>query len=118
MRPPVTSDPLTILLEHNHWATRRLLDLCSGLFAAQFHERFDIGPGSLHDTLTHLVDCMRVWADRAAGRPRRPSLGGPPGSPRTGHTPAELGRLLDEASADLRALLASSRDRLGSHVQV
>ena len=22
MRPPVTSDPLTILLGHNHWATR------------------------------------------------------------------------------------------------
>ena len=54
------SDPLQILLSHDRWATAQLLDACGKLSADQFHRRFDIGPGSLHDTLTHIVGAMRT----------------------------------------------------------
>ena len=114
MRPPVTSDPLAILLGHNCWATHKVLGLCRALSAEQFHQRFDVGPGSLHDALRHLVQNMRAWADDAAGRAARPSLG----ELKDRHTPDEIGRLLDEASDDLRALIDESRGRLDEHVRV
>src|SRR5687768_15495754 len=112
MRPPVTSDPLTILLGHNHWATRRVLDLCRGLSPAQLQRRFDIGPGSLHDTLVHVVDCMRWWADDVRGRPRRPSLA-PPGH---AFSVDDVSRLFDEAHAEFEALVEESDGRLGDFV--
>src|SRR3954447_9486252 len=101
MRPPITSDPLSILLGHNRWATGRVLDLCRGLSVAQFHQRFDIGPGSLHDTLAHIVDCMRWWADHVNDRPSRQSII-PAGSPLSID---DLSRLLDAVDAELRNLI-------------
>ena len=91
------SDPLEILLAHDQWATRQLLDACSKLSDEQFHRRFDMGPGSLHDTVTHTLAAMRAWADMLAGREQRPRLEG------TQRTTAELTTLLDEISADLAA---------------
>ena len=44
------SDPLQILLQHDKWATTRILDACTKLTDEAFHKRFDMGPGSLHDT--------------------------------------------------------------------
>jgi uncharacterized damage-inducible protein DinB len=112
MRAPVTSDPLTILLGHNEWATRRVLDLCARLTPAQFHQRFEIGPGSLHDTLAHIVDCLRWWADDVRGRPRRNTI-----APATARLSVDdLSRLLDEASADLAQLIEESRGNLGGFV--
>ena len=61
MRPPVTSDPFTALLKHNHWATHRIFELCTPLSAEQFHQRFGIGFGSLHDTLLHVIATIRAW---------------------------------------------------------
>jgi uncharacterized damage-inducible protein DinB len=90
------------LLGHDEWATRRLLERCRGLTPAQFTQRFDMGPGSLHDTLTHVVSAMRRWADRIEGRPLRESLE-KPAAPRP---PAELVRYLDEAARDLRSVAA------------
>ena len=55
----LSADPLDILLKHDRWGTRRLLDVCEGLTAEQFQRRFDMGPGSLHDTLTHIIAAMR-----------------------------------------------------------
>lgn len=115
MRPPVTSDPLLALLGHNRWATHKVIDLCASLSAHQFHRQFDIGPGSLHDALVHVVGNMRGWADDVAARdPRQASLGSAPRR----YTPGELGELLDEASDDLGALIEQSRGRLGEHVLV
>lgn len=70
------SDPLSILLHHDRWATMQLLDVCAGLSEEQLHRRFEIGPGSLHDTLTHMVAVLRTWADSLAGRDLRPRLEG------------------------------------------
>lgn len=68
------SDPLQILLSHDRWATAQLLDACGKLTDEQFHRAFDIGPGSLHDTLTHIIGAMRTWTDSLAGSELRPRL--------------------------------------------
>ncbi len=95
-----TSDPLDILLTHDHWATRQLLDACAKLTPEQFHHPFDIGPGSLHAATSHLLAAMRAWTDMLAGREQRPRLD----APGSQHTPAELQSLLDEIAADLWTL--------------
>ena len=102
------SDPLDISLAHNAWATRELLRACERLNDAQWHQRFDMGPGSLHDTLTHIVGAMFRWADRIDGPPRalRPSI-----EDSTQRTVAELIALLDEAAADLDSSAVRARQR-------
>ncbi|MCH8152670.1 MAG: DinB family protein [Planctomycetes bacterium] len=92
-----TSDPIDILLRQNCWATRNLLESCEALPSEQFHQRFEIGPGSLHDTITHILAAMRGWGDMLAGRDQRPRLEGEQ------RTPQELLGLLDEISDDLEA---------------
>lgn len=67
-------DFLSILMNHNLWATRVLIDRCRELSAEQFHRRFDIGLGSIHDTLRHVAGAMLRWADRLGSRPLRPSI--------------------------------------------
>ncbi|GAB4135813.1 MAG: hypothetical protein Tsb009_02500 [Planctomycetaceae bacterium] len=90
-----TSDPVEILLATNHWATRNLLEACVNLTEDQFHQSFEMGPGSLHNTLTHIVGAMRGWGDLLAGREFRPR---PEGEK---YTPQQLLDMLDEAAADL-----------------
>jgi len=46
---------------------------CRDLTPAPSSQRFDIGPGSLHDTLLHVVACVRRWTDRIGEHPLRPS---------------------------------------------
>ncbi len=122
---PLTSDPLTILAAHNAWATRKLLQSCAKLSREQFHQKFEIGLGSLHENLTHIVGVMLRWADRIAGRPlREPIMKLPfPGAPATTQarerTPSELLAILDEADADLKSVIETARARgLAQTVQV
>lgn len=93
-----TSTPVDILLTTNRWATQNLLQACSALTEDQFHQRFEMGPGSLHDTLTHILGSMRGWGDLLAGREQRPVLleEGP-------FTPQRLLELLEELADDLEA---------------
>lgn len=93
-----TSDPIEVLLAHDHWASRNLLSACGPLTDGQFHRRFEMGPGSLHDTTTHVIGAMRRWTDFMARREARPRLE-EDGSRRT---PGQLLALLDEAAADLK----------------
>lgn len=95
------SDPLAILLAHNLWANRSLLDACAALSDEQWRRRFDIGPGSLHDTMTHIVGAMRVWNDVLARREVRPRIEG------SRYSVAEVRALHDEAGADLATQAAS-----------
>jgi uncharacterized damage-inducible protein DinB len=92
-----TSNPLDILLSHDRWATQKILEACAGLTEEQFQRRFEIGPGSLHDTTTHVLGAMRRWGDMLAGREQRQRLEGPR------RAPAELLGLLGEISADFAA---------------
>ena len=93
-----TSDPVTILLAHDAWATREIIGVCIGLNDEQFHRRFEMGPGSLHDTVTHTIAAMRVWTDILAQREVRPRIEG------TKRTLAELEQLHAEAAAELAAV--------------
>jgi uncharacterized damage-inducible protein DinB len=93
------SDPLQILLSHDRWATTQILDACGGLTADQFHRQFDIGPGSLHDTLTHVVGVTRVWTETLADTEPRPRLEAD-GQRRT---PGQLRSVLDEAWREFSA---------------
>jgi uncharacterized damage-inducible protein DinB len=67
----LTSDPLEVLLAHDAWATRAVLEHCGPLSTEQFHQEFAIGLGSLHVTLTHIISATRRWTDRLAGRTPR-----------------------------------------------
>ena len=89
--PP--SDPLDILLSHDRWATEQVLDACAQLTDEQFHRRFEIGHGSLHDTLTHVIAVVRALGDTLSGAEPRPRLE----SDGQGRTPAQLRALLDES---------------------
>lgn len=111
----LSSDPLAILAAHDAWATRRLLETCRGLTREQFHRKFPIGLGSLHDNLTHIVGVMRRWADRIAERELRAPIAAIPGvapSPDVRERTAdELLALLAEAEEDLRRVMEAARAR-------
>ena len=91
------SDPLAISLAHDRWATTQVLDACARLDPDPFHRRFDLGPGSLHDTLTHLVSAARTWNDTLAGRAPRPR----PDGDGLSRTPGQLRELFEEAWEEL-----------------
>ena len=95
------SDPIDILLTQNRWATRNMLETCEGLSSEQFHQKFEMGVGSLHDTLTHILGAMRGWGDMLAGREQRPRLEGET------RTPQELLEMLEGLSADLETSAAA-----------
>jgi len=56
-------DPIEILLAHDRWATGNVIEACDALSTDQFHQAFEIGPGSLHDTVVHIIGAMRGWTD-------------------------------------------------------
>lgn len=93
-----TSDPVQILLAHNHWATRNILDACAKLSDQQLDRPFEMGLGSLRATLTHVLSAMRGWGDLLAQRPQRDRLEaqGP-------MTPVQMLETLDELGADILA---------------
>jgi uncharacterized damage-inducible protein DinB len=99
----MTHDPLTILLAHDRWATHQLLDACGGLTPEQFHQPFEMGPGSLHNTVEHILGAMRFCADLVAGREPRPRLE----VPNSRRTVPELRALLDECHDEFDALATS-----------
>jgi uncharacterized damage-inducible protein DinB len=94
-----TSNPLDILLAHDHWATGQILAACAKVTPEQFHQRFEMGPGSLHDTTTHVLAAMRAWGDLLAGREQRPRLEG------TKRTIDELTKMLEEIATEFAALI-------------
>jgi uncharacterized damage-inducible protein DinB len=69
-----TSDPLTILLAHDQWATKQMLDACAKLTTEQFHQRFEMGCGSLHDNLTHMLSAMKAWTQTLSGQTPGPRM--------------------------------------------
>ncbi len=96
------SDPALILLAHNHWATRSVLDACAGLSDEQLDREFDMGVGTLRTTMTHVLGAMRGWGDLLAGREQRERLeaSGP-------HTPVALLELLDGIAGEIFELATS-----------
>ena len=93
------SDPVGILVRQNRWATENMLNACRDLTDEQFHQKFEMGLGSLHDTITHILGAMRGWGDLLAGREQRPRLEAD--DPRTVD---ELAALLTGISDELETL--------------
>lgn len=93
------SDMLEILLAHDRWASVQILDACEGLSADQFGQRFDMGPGSLHDTLTHVVGAMRTWTETLAEAELRPR----PETDGQRRTPRQIRELLEESFREFSA---------------
>lgn len=54
-------DLLDRLLEHDRWATGRLLDTCVGLTDAQLDQEFDIGHRTLRVTIDHIISNIEGW---------------------------------------------------------
>jgi uncharacterized damage-inducible protein DinB len=56
-------DLLDRLLGHDEWTTSEILRRCGELTSDQLHADFDIGLGSIHRTLVHVIGNIRVWTD-------------------------------------------------------
>lgn len=62
------SEPVDILLIHDRWATRQILDACGTIDNDAFHRTFEMGVGSLHDTMVHVLGATRGWTDMLNGK--------------------------------------------------
>ena len=62
-------DLLDLLLGHDHWATRSLLDVSGSLTDAQLDQPFDIGRRTLRATFGHMIFNVPFWTAFLAGRP-------------------------------------------------
>jgi len=62
-------DLLDRMMGHDHWATGRLLELCSTLSDGQLDQEFDIGHRTLRDTLDHMIYVIDFWTGWMSGRP-------------------------------------------------
>lgn len=119
MHHALSGDIYDIALGHNAWAIGRVLDMSRPLAGDQFHQRFPIGLGNLHDTCTHMIGAMLRWSDRIAGRELRPSIETSPppttDNAMTRRTIDELLTLRDRARDDFAAMVADirARNRLG-----
>lgn len=93
-----TTDPLLVMLAHNEWANAAVIEACAPLPDAQLDRPFEMGLGTLRETVTHTIAAMRIWSDRLGRRDPRPWLDAAPGI-----GPAEWRTLNREACEDLRA---------------
>src|SRR4051812_25840369 len=57
------------MLGHDAWATGVLLEKSSALSDEQVTQAFDIGHGSVLETLTHLVNVIEYWTANMQSRP-------------------------------------------------
>lgn len=60
-------DILDRLLGHDAWTTRQILVRCRELDAAQLHQPFDVGHGTVYETLLHMIGNVRTWTDLMNG---------------------------------------------------
>ncbi len=93
------SNPFDILLAHDKWATGQIINACVPLSPEQFHRKFEMGPGSLHNTTLHVLSAMRLWTDVLNEREIRPHFD-PNASPQT---PEAQLKLLDEIADNFAA---------------
>ena len=61
-------DLLDLLLDHDDWATSRVLDVCGSLTDAQLDQEFDIGHRTLRATFGHMIFNVPFWTAFLAGQ--------------------------------------------------
>ena len=64
-------DILDRYLGYETWTFRYFLDRCHEVSAAKLHEMFDIGQGTLFNTIAHTIENIEVWTDLIHERPVR-----------------------------------------------
>jgi uncharacterized damage-inducible protein DinB len=98
-------DILDRYLGYETWTLRHLISRCRAFTAAQLHQPFDVGPGSLHKTLDHVIRNIEVWTDLMRGSEVRnlPPLGEGAGQSGANVVDEYLTRF-DNAMADFSAL--------------
>lgn len=121
--PTLTSDPIEILIRSDAWGTRQILESCRGISHEQFNQKFDMGLGNLHLTLTHIISVMRRWTDRLAGRTPRAMLHTLPEFPKVGgehkdRNVDELLALLNEAEQDLLIVADACKQTLHTTISL
>lgn len=62
-------DLLDLVLDHDYWATRTLLDASGGLTDSQLDQEFDIGHLTLRATFAHMIFNIPVWTAVLAASP-------------------------------------------------
>lgn len=67
-----SGDAIEILLRHDRWASGQMLSACEGLTQEQLHRTFEMGLGSVHGTIVHVIGAIQAWTDVLAGRAGRP----------------------------------------------
>lgn len=68
------TEPHAVMIAHDRWANGLLYERCRSLSEEQFHQRFEMGCGSIHDNLVHNLGAMRGWADVLNASESRPRL--------------------------------------------
>jgi uncharacterized damage-inducible protein DinB len=108
-------EPIDVLLKHDEWATRRILEISLALSDDEFDQAFGIGPGSLRATLLHILTRYSFWADTIAER----GASEKPARPRLGLRSSARAMLdaLAPAAADFRSV-ANEAMRSGAHAIV
>lgn len=95
---------INILLQHNTWATRELIESARSLDYEEFTQvEFDMGLKTVHDTLLHIVGAMARWSDRLVGRELRPS-------PANTSTPGQISKKYYSPDEFLNLLIQADRD--------
>lgn len=56
-------DILERYLGYEAWTLRHMIVRCQELSCEQLHTEFDIGHGSLHETIVHIIRNLEVWTD-------------------------------------------------------
>jgi uncharacterized damage-inducible protein DinB len=64
-------DMLDRYLGYETWTLRHLIIRCGELSAGQWRQPFDIGHGTVHETLAHIIANLEVWTDLMRQRPLR-----------------------------------------------
>jgi len=95
-----TSNLLDIQLEHDQWATRQIILACEKLSPDQFAQKFDIGPGSLQATVTHMLGAMQTWIDTLNQR----TLGPRVDQAGSTYSAAQLLKLSDEIHGEFKTV--------------
>ena len=62
-------DVLDRLLDHDHWATARFLDLSRSLSTTELDQEFDVGHRTLRATLEHMTFYVVFWTAYLTGQP-------------------------------------------------
>lgn len=60
-------DLLDRLLEHDRWTTDQVLAICCTLTPQQLQQPFEVGHGTIDETLRHWIANIQIWTDLMRG---------------------------------------------------